>query len=83
MKPPLCTSCGKPLEKVDHYQIEHMTLDQEIYRPTHAGEGLASETDLRCGWCDVPLTLEQRRYFYERWYAIPKELRGETTDLPG
>jgi hypothetical protein len=36
----------------------------------HGGFGVASETQLRCGYCGVEVPREHRRFFYERWWQI-------------
>ena len=52
-----------------------------MYRPVNVGDidadetggtsfGLASETDLRCGFCAVSVPREAREFFYRRWYAV-------------
>lgn len=75
---PQCRACETLLYRVDHVATEHMTYDAvaDEYRPLHALEGLASETELQCGHCGQPLTVEQRQFFYQRWTAIPKEMRA-------
>lgn len=67
---PICPTCHYSLRRVDHYGIEHLTFDNKEYRPLHAGEGLASEVDLRCGQCGTPLTRQARAFFYKRWVAV-------------
>lgn len=74
---PICGDCGRPLDRVDHVAIEHLFLDANMFRPVSVdkplpGEefGVGSRTELRCGYCQAVLRPEQRRYFYERWYAV-------------
>ena len=88
---PECASCGWPLDHVDHYAIQHEIYDPtiELYRPVGVEDavapgvmGLASETDLRCGRCGVPIEdREQRAYFYKRWSSAIlaiEELKNST-----
>jgi hypothetical protein len=76
-------ACRMPLARIDHYGIEHTILSydddgNEIYRPvglmdgSAAGDqfGLASDIDLRCGYCGTSIPREAREYFYKRWTAV-------------
>jgi hypothetical protein len=82
---PVCESCSHPLVWVDHYQIEHSILDEDRYRPVGLmdrgpqGEDhpLASEVDLRCGRCGRSLTVDQRRWFYQRWVYIQQYIEAQ------
>lgn len=74
---PVCPGCDHPLDRIDHFAIEHLILRDDVYRPTgiddgdgQGGYGLASEVDLRCGRCGEPLPREDRQYFYRRWYVV-------------
>jgi len=67
---PICPACGRPLDRIDHYGIEHLVLRDWVYWPVDAREGLASEVDLRCGYCQCSIPTAARKYFYERWYAL-------------
>jgi hypothetical protein len=74
---PACPGCGRVLDRIDHHAVEHMILSDDVYRPTgidegdgHGGFGVASETQLRCGYCGVEVPREHRQYFYERWWQI-------------
>lgn len=76
--------CGHVLDRIDHYSIEHLILDNDVYRPVNVGDfdvegnyGLASETDLRCGYCGTSVPRESREFFYRRWYQIPENIRSE------
>ena len=77
MTMPACPYCHHPLDRIDHYGIEHLILRDDIYRPvgiddgdSKGGCGLASEVDLRCGRCGEPVPRESREYFYRRWYQV-------------
>lgn len=74
---PHCPSCHHALTRVDHYGIEHLILDDSVYRPVNVEEGLASEVDLRCGFCALPLPREMREFFYRRWYAVIEATREQ------
>lgn len=73
---PQCV-CGKKLDRVDHVGTVHFILDGETYRevsivdgPTDSNPGLASEVDLRCGYCGATLERPAKAYFYQHWAAI-------------
>lgn len=73
----MCTGCGQPLDRIDHYGIEHLILREDVYRPVGVddgdgggGYGIASEVDLRCGHCHTSLPREVREFFYRRWYQV-------------
>jgi hypothetical protein len=72
---PVC-ECGKELDRIDRYGIDHEILDGDEYRPVNVNEGLASETDLRCGYCGVSVPREHRQFFYERWWATKQVERN-------
>lgn len=74
-KPPRCRQCQMPLVRVDRLGIEHLTLDEDVYREVHALEGIASEVQLRCGRCHAGLTKEQAAFFYKGWI---KYVMGES-----
>jgi hypothetical protein len=72
-----CPGCGRELDRIDHCAIEHMTLDADVYRPLNVGDvaadggfGVASETLLRCGYCQAEVPAEYREFFYRRWYQV-------------
>jgi len=75
---PKCLGCGHGLDRVDHYGIEHTVLDQGIYRDVGVYDedaaggapGIASEVDLRCGYCGASLTLPAKEFFYRRWIRV-------------
>jgi hypothetical protein len=78
MPPPDCPACGRPLDRIDHYAIEHLILRGDVFEPVGIADGdgdggvygLASEVDLRCGHCHTPVPREVRQFFYRRWYAV-------------
>jgi len=72
---PHCPACHRALTRIDHYGIEHLILDADLYRPIDATEGLASEVDLRCGFCSFPVPRAVREFFYRRWYAVIEATR--------
>lgn len=67
---PACANCDRTLDRVDHYGIEHFILTDDVYRYVNGEEGLASEVDLRCGYCSAPIPRHLRSFFYERWCRI-------------
>ena len=77
---PHCAGCQRALTRIDHYGIEHLILsvsrETSLYRPLFATEGLASEVDLRCGFCGASLEREQRAFFYQRWYQMLDAMEG-------
>lgn len=70
----VCLRCGRPLDRVDHYGIEHLVLRGDVYVPATLDDDgaycFASEVDLRCGRCSAPLPRKDREYFYRRWYQV-------------
>lgn len=85
-----CSYCGHRLDRVDHYAIQHTILDHGIYRDVSIADGgvlgeeygLASETDLRCGYCSEPLPREARAYFFRRWQAALQAAENAPTASP-
>jgi len=76
-EPPRCPSCHEHLLRIDHFGIEHTILDNDVYRAVAIADGspgaqfgLASETDLRCGYCGTSVPREVREYFYRRWEQV-------------
>lgn len=71
---PACDGCDNILDRIDHYGIEHFILDGSVdggvYREVNVEEGLASEVDLRCGYCGAPIPRHLRSFFYDRWCRI-------------
>lgn len=74
---PVCPSCERVLDRIDHAAILHLVLDDQVYRSAAVNEpgpgqifGIASETKLRCGYCQAELPREARSYFYQRWEAV-------------
>lgn len=69
---PTCANpkCGKPLDRIDHYGIEHLILDAGVYREMNGAEGIGSDVDLRCGYCDTPLERTARQFFYQHWATL-------------
>lgn len=86
---PQC-KCGKPLDRIDHYAIEHTILDDDVYRMVNVGDppapdwpgagSIASETDLRCGYCGESIPQEARAYFYKRWWQMVMLTRDDLED---
>jgi len=83
---PVSTACGHTLDRIDHVAIEHLILDQEVYRGLSIDEGLddrvglGSEVRLVCGYCLVEVPREQREFFYAHWWQVVQaveQLRGE------
>lgn len=72
-----CTGCGKELDRVDHVGTNRYILDNDVYRDlaiddnmVYGGPGVASDTEVRCGYCGHPITREARVYFYKRWIRV-------------
>lgn len=82
---PCCEGCGRQLDRIDHHAIDHSILLDDVYRPVGiydgdaAGEGpgLASDVDLRCGYCHASIPRSAREYFYRRWYAVLEFGKGQ------
>lgn len=86
--PPRCGQCGKELDRIDHYGIEHTILRDGVYREVAIADGdadgseygLASETQLRCAYCGQELHPTQREWFYRRWIQVQQAvaaMKGE------
>lgn len=81
---PRCQSCGRTLDRIDHYGIEHTLLRHDEYGPVTMQDGsadgepygTASEVDLRCGYCGVSLRRNQRPYFYKRWVNVKEAIKS-------
>ena len=74
---PHCPNCQEALIRIDHHAIEHLILEDGVYRPVAVADGmpdgqhgLASETDLRCGFCGQSVPRSVREYFFRRWYQV-------------
>lgn len=81
---PICPNCRRPMDRVDHHAIEHSILRDGVYRPVGIADGLegeefglASEIDLRCGYCFTSIPQPARRFFYERWGELQEFQRKE------
>jgi len=81
---PHCPNCHTALVRIDHYAIEHLILDDGIYRPVAIADGmpdaeygLASETDLRCGVCGASVPRTVREFFYRRWYQALEAIKRQ------
>lgn len=75
---PRCQNCGKALDRIDNYRIEHTILRDDVYRDVFIVDGdangsecgMSSETQLRCAYCGQELHPNQREWFYRRWIRV-------------
>ena len=86
-----CPTCGHWLDRVDHHAIQHTIFDDDVYREVSIADGgviefphgirqefgLASEIQLRCGYCSQQLSREARTYFFRHWQAVLEALKRQ------